>query len=302
MRILVRYGEIGLKSSQVKTGFVKTLRRNLQHTLDAAGIDGNILKTGGRIFAEVPDEGAADAVLSLSLVPGVVSVSPVMECGLDLDEIIETGLDVFEQERNNWEAERDPTFAVSARRAGEHDYTSKDIENELGQRIVDEHGLEVDLDDPDLTVYVEARYKNAYVYTAVVEGTGGLPIDDRNEVAVLMEDRASTVAAYLLMKRGCKVFPVYTGHEADRLEQDMNTLRQFDPGVKLTVMKGEDDAEALEQVCDLYDIDAVALSYTAEDIEDANPPDIAAELLYPVCGLNPEEVLQIYGEIGHVEL
>ncbi len=301
MQILVRYGEIGLKSAQVQSGFKSRLKQNLQDVLDAREIDGYIVESEDRIFARVEDEDAADAVIALSMVPGVVSVSPVVEASLSMDDIVETGFEVFEDDRQSSE-DTIETFAVSARRAGEHEFTSKDIENELGQRIVDETDLDVDLDDPDLTVSVEVRYKQAYIYTRTVDGVGGLPVNDDNGVVVHMVDRASTVAAYLLMKRGCKVYPVYTGHEPDMLEEDMETLRQFDPNVKLTVMKGTDRDDALEQACGLFDCDVVALSYTAEEIEDLDLPYVDAEILLPVCGMSQDEVLELYADISYVEL
>lgn len=300
MLILIRYGEIGLKSAQVQNKFESVLQQNLQNKLDATDIDGHIVEREGRIFARVDEDVTADAVLALSMVPGVVSVSPVVEAGLSMEEIVDTGYTVFAEERSiNDEVE---TFAVSARRAGEHEFTSKDIEEELGQRIVDETDLAVDLDDPDLTIYVEARYKNAYVYTRVIEGVGGLPVDDSDRAVILMEDRVSTVAAYLMMKRGCKVYPVYTGHEPDKLEDEMKTLRQFDPEVKLTVMKGKDRDDALEQVCDLFDAGVVVLSYTADEIDDMDLPYLSAEILMPACGMSEEEALEIYADISYVEL
>ncbi len=297
MLILVRYGEIGLKSAQVQTGFVTRLRRNLQKKLDATNIDGHILEREDRIFAEVSGDDAADAALALSRVPGVVSVSPVVESTLSMDTMIETGTSVFADEYRD--RDDNPSFAVNARRAGEHDYTSKDIENKLGQAIVDEYNTPVNLDTPDITVYVEARYKNAYIYTRRINGIGGLPVNAETPVAVLMTDRAATVAAYLLMKRGCTVYPVYTGHDPDNLEQDMAILRQFDPHVKLTVMKGTDDMKALEQVCDLYDINAIAFSHTADEIDSVERPAIDAAILYPVCGMHHAEVLDTYGSITY---
>jgi thiamine biosynthesis protein ThiI len=300
MKLLVRYDEIGLKSSQVRAEYERHLRRNLQHKLDATDLDGHILERDDRIFAEVEEERAAGAALVLSQVPGVVSVSPVVECSLDMEDIVATGVSVFDDEYST-DSEAD-TFAVNARRAGDHDYTSQDIQDRLGAAINEGYDVTVELDDPDITVTVEARYTATYIYTRLVEGVGGLPVNEDNRVAVLMRDRAATVAAFLLMKRGCTVYPVYTGHDPEALERDMDILRQFDPDVKLTVLKGADDRSALEQVCDLYDIAAAAIPYTAEEIDTVEPPYIDAELLFPVCGMDQEEVLSLYGEIDHTEL
>lgn len=295
MRILVRYGEIGVKSRQVQRSFLDRLKQNLQQALDAATIEGTVSEDEDRIFAEVAEADAADATLTLSHVPGVVSLSPVVTTSTDFDDIITTltGL------AGGTNAE---TFAVEARRAGDHhDYRSQDIKEEAGDRTREEHGLVVDLDDPDLTVSVEARYQHAYCYTETVQGVGGLPIGERNRVAVLMEDRASTVAAFRLMKRGCTVHPVYTGQEAGQLREEMDTLRQYDPGVKLTVLKQQDPDEALETVCDLYNCDAVAYGTTSNDL-DSGVPDHEREVLLPNSGYTTEEVLDTYTEIQHVVL
>ncbi len=289
MLILIRYGEIGLKSAQVKKRFEQRLVQRLEGKLSHVRIEGEVFESEGRIFADVPEDGAADAAVALSRVPGVVSVSPVVTTSLELDDIGEEALELV--------ADRDAdTFAVDARRAGEHDYTSSDIEEVVGQRIVDATGLGVDLDSPDVTVHVEARYTNAYLYTETVDGVGGLPVDEENRVAVLMEDRTSTVAAFLLMKRGCTVFPVYTGSDSERIEPEMATLRQFDPDVKLTVLKGAGDGEALDRACDLYDCAAAAIGHTGDEL--GQEPDTDAELLLPTTGMGEEEVLETYREIA----
>lgn len=293
MRILVRYGEIGVKSRQVQRSFLDRLQQNLQDALDAASLTGEVFEDEDRIFADVPEEDVPDAVITLSHIPGVVSVSPVVTTSTDFDDIITTLVELAE----GADAE---TFAVEARRAGDHhDYRSQEIKEEAGDRIRDATGMTVDLDDPDLTVAVEARYQNAYCYTETVEGVGGLPVGDENRVAVLMEDRAATVAAYRLMKRGCRVFPVYTGQEADQLAEEMETLRQYDPHVKLTVLKKEEPPEALTRVCGLYDCDAVAFGTTSDDL-DAAVPEHEHEVLLPNSGYTTEEVLETYARIQHV--
>lgn len=293
MRILIRYGEIGVKSTQVQRSFLDRLKQNLQAALDASSVDGAVVEAEDRIFAEVDEENAADAAITLAHVPGVVSASPVVTTSTDMDDILGTCVELAA----GTDAE---TFAVEARRAGDHhDYRSQDIKEAAGDQIREAHGLEVDLDDPDLTVSVEARYQHAYCYTETVEGVGGLPVGEENRVAVLMEDRASTVAAYRLMKRGCRVFPVYTGREPGGLEEEMETLRQYDPGTKLTVLKGEDADEALSTVCDIYDCDAVAFGATTGDL-DAEVPGHEREVLLPNSGVTTEEVLETYAGIRHV--
>lgn len=285
MLILVRYGEIGLKSPQVKGKFEERLKKRLEEKLSYRGIEGEILQSEGRIFAEVGEGDAADATIAISRVPGVVSASPVSGTTLELDQMCEKAVEMLE----DLDAE---SFAVDARRAGEHDYTSKDIEEEVGQAVVDSLGLDVELEEPDVTVHIEARYKKSYLYTEVVEGVGGLPVSEDDRVAVLMEDRASTVAAFRLMKRGCKVFPVYTGVEEEELGPEIEALRQFDPGVKLTVMEGKEAGKALKQVSRIYECQAAAVPNVSDELEEL--PETEEELLLPNSGSSEEEIMEVY--------
>ncbi len=289
MLLLVRYGEIGLKSAQVRAKFEQRLRDNLAARLTASGIDGDIVERDDRIFVDVEPDDAADAALALSQVPGVESVSPVETAALEMDAMGDAALTVVAGTDGE-------TFAVDARRAGDHAFTSDDIEAALGDRIRAETDMAVDLDDPDVTVNIEARYTTAYLYSRTVDGVGGLPVADDARVAVLMTDRAATVAAARLMTRGCTVYPVYTGHEPDALEPEMELLRQFDPGVKLTTLQDEDPAAALVTVADLYDCTAVAHPATTAELADA-ALEVDRPVLYPNCGRTEAAVLDEYAAL-----
>ncbi|MDY6766350.1 MAG: THUMP domain-containing protein [Candidatus Nanohaloarchaea archaeon] len=290
MLLLVRYGEIGVKSTPVRRRFEDRLIERLDEVLAFHGLDGAVSREEGRIFVDVADDVAADAAVAAAQTPGVVSVSPVRRTGLDLDAIAATAVELLE--------DRDvPSFAIDARRAGDHDYTSEEVEETVGAAVQDELELAVDLEDPAATVRVEARYKYAYLSTTTVDGVGGLPVNRDARVAVLMTDRASTVAAFLLMKRGCSVYPVYTGEETDAVRKEIAVLRQYDPAVKLTV-RGEDPARALDTVCDLYKCGAAAAPATAGELGDGL--DLGREVLYPNAGLSEEEVLDRYAEIQAV--
>lgn len=288
MHILIRYGEIGVKSSPVRRKFEERLIDRLAEKLDYHGMDGSISKEEGRIFAVVDEAVAADAVLALSRTPGVVSVSPVRQTSLELEDIGQVAVDLME--------ERDvDSFAVDARRAGDHDYTSQEIEEDVGSAVQDRYDLAVDLDDPDVTVAIEARYTHAYLSTTVVDGVGGLPVSRESRVAVLMTDRAATVAAFLLMKRGCTVYPVYPGGDGEAVGEELALLRQYDPAVKLTTQDSGPE-EALATVCDLYDCSAAAVPDTTEEI-DGEELSLGVEVLHPNAGMAEDEVLDRYNRV-----
>jgi thiamine biosynthesis protein ThiI len=96
---------------------------------------------------------------------------------------------------------------VTAQRADKRfPLTSPQIERELGGRIKSHRGWRVDLEHPELTVRVEILSDEAFCYVRKEPGAGGLPSGVSGRVACLMSGGIdSPVAAYRLIKRGCRV-------------------------------------------------------------------------------------------------
>ncbi len=202
--VVVRYGEMGVKSSKVRTDMERRLRDNLLAMLDDRGIEGTVDRQWSRLRIDTPDsDAAADAAADTF---GVVSASPVVTCEPTLDAIV----DVL---RAAAEAHPGGSFAVDVNRAGSpetHEFSSPEVAREGGAAIVDVTDAPVDLDDPDVTYGVDCREDEAYVFTERREGPGGLPLGTQGTVVVLLSGGIdSPVAAWELMKRGAVVVPVY---------------------------------------------------------------------------------------------
>jgi thiamine biosynthesis protein ThiI len=150
-----------------------------------------------------------------------------------------------------------------ARRAGErdaHPFSSNDIEREGGSAVWDaaeEAGVdpEVDLDDPDLELFVECREDEAFVFLEKRDGPGGLPLGTQDPVVALMSGGIdSPVAAWLAMKRGSPVVTLYVDlgdyggpdHLA-RAESTVANLAQYAPNLDfdLRVAPGGEAVERL---------------------------------------------------------
>ncbi len=103
------------------------------------------------------------------------------------------------------------TFRVSARRADKRfPLTSPQLEREIGGRIKDAKRWTVKLNDPELTIHVEALTGEAFYYFGKEPGPGGMPTGVSGRVVALLSGGIdSPVAAYRLMKRGCRVIPVH---------------------------------------------------------------------------------------------
>jgi thiamine biosynthesis protein ThiI len=205
--VLVRFGEIGIKSNQTRRRMTSILMTQLQSALREKKVPfEKIRQEWGRIFIETSHVEEASTVASK--VFGVVSTSPCVVVPSEIDTIISTGFNLAKLEFNSG-----LTFAVKARRIGEHTYSSQDIREKLGAAIYDNPGdlnLRVDLSNPEQEIYVEVRNETAYIFTRTYEGVGGMPTGTQGKVVcTLSTGLDSPMAAYKVMKRGCIPIFVY---------------------------------------------------------------------------------------------
>jgi thiamine biosynthesis protein ThiI len=107
------------------------------------------------------------------------------------------------------------TFRVTAKRADKaYPLTSLDVNRQVGAAVVARTGAHVSLGDPELTIFIEIMGAGAYYYCERFPGAGGLPVGMSGKVACLLSGGIdSPVAAYRMMKRGCRaVFIHFHGH------------------------------------------------------------------------------------------
>ena len=198
--ILIRYGEIGLKSRRIRRIFENKLINNIKTV-----VDGKIKKERGRIF--LYPENFEDALEKLKKIFGIVSFSPCYEVEPDLDIIVNKVLEVAKEYLSGGDS-----FRIVARRSNGHSFTSVDVAKKCGAAILKEFkekNLKVDL-KKGKEIYVEVRKNKAYIFTEIIEGLKGLPLGTQGCVVGLLSGGIdSPVAIFLMMKRGCKVLPVF---------------------------------------------------------------------------------------------
>src|SRR2546427_1681801 len=92
--------------------------------------------------------------------------------------------------------------------------TSLDENRHVGAAVVERTSAHVSLDNPELTIYIEIMGVGAYYYYERFPGAGGLPVGMSGKVACLLSGGIdSPVAAYRMMKRGCRaIFVRFHGH------------------------------------------------------------------------------------------
>ena len=206
--LLARYSEIALKGKSSRRRMEGLLVKAIKDALKSHGFHGKKIEVReARIWVHgfESEEEALEAGKRVARVMGVVSVSPVkgfLHGGLN--DIVELGRKFFS------DRVKGKTFAVRARRVGEHDFTSKDVEVRLGEALLEEGASRVDLENPEYTAYVEVRWGEVYFYDKIIRGPGGLPIGSEGRVLALFSGGIdSPVAAWLMLKRGCMVDYVF---------------------------------------------------------------------------------------------
>ena len=103
------------------------------------------------------------------------------------------------------------TFRVTTKRADKRfPKTSVDIDREVGAYLCEQTGKRVSLSQPELVIFIEVLEEAFYFSLARNAGPGGLPTGTGGKVICLLSGGIdSPVAAYRMMKRGCKVIFVH---------------------------------------------------------------------------------------------
>jgi thiamine biosynthesis protein ThiI len=201
--VVVHYQEIALKGRN-RPWFVARLVRNLREAtadLDVLSVRALV----GRLeIALGPAADWAAVKERLSRVFGVGNFARAGRTGTDVDRIARDILDDLPPDDV-------PSFRVSARRADKsYPLPSPQIEREVGGRIKQARGWRVDLENPALTIFVEMLTGEAFYFFGKERGAGGLPVGSSGRVACLLSGGIdSPVAAWRMMKRGCRVHFVH---------------------------------------------------------------------------------------------
>jgi thiamine biosynthesis protein ThiI len=198
--VMVRYGELFLKSEPVKHHFIGLLLRNIGKALTASGLKGHYETPRGRIliYGDEPEK-IADIV---SRIFGIVDVSICTKTGTHIDDLCTTA---FTHAQAHLSAGM--SFAVRAKRQQKTGLDSQELGARIGSAIYDQiPGLSVDLDHPDYEVFVEVRDFGGLVYDTRIAAPGGLPWGTQGRALVLLSSGIdSPVASWLAMKRGCEI-------------------------------------------------------------------------------------------------
>ena len=331
--IIARYGEIGLKSPKIRSRFERKLVKNIKATFEC-----DVNRNQGRIyiFPRDFDEG----IEKLNRVFGVVSYSPATSTNTDYADIDETLTRYASDLVDEGILDENTKFAIKCRRVGTHDFTSQEMAAHCGGVVRNVVMAPVDLTNPDLTIFVEIRENDTYIYHEKIRGPGGLPLGTQGKVIVLLSSGIdSPVAAYMMMKRGCEVVALHCNNDpfsGPKVTENFNLLvdrlniyargvpikkRIIDYGEYLSVAKEKAPEKMTCVLCKsgMYRIaEKLAVKLGADAIVDgssvgqvasqtlsnilATRYGVEVPILSPLIGLDKEEITAIAKEIGTFEI
>jgi len=227
-RIVIHYSEIALKGKN-RRQFEDALLRHVRAALGP--LVHEVRKRQGRLICKPADHADPRQVREvLTRIPGIVNFSLGHSVPKDVEAIGGRAVKLL--------AEREFTsFGVKTKRTDKaFPMTSEEISRAVGASIL--RGLadkQVDLRTPDLWLYIELTGKEAVLFTEKHAGPGGLPVGSSGNVMVSLSGGIdSPVAAYMLMKRGCRAIFAHIRNETqftcgatDKIAQLVGTLTRY---------------------------------------------------------------------------
>jgi tRNA uracil 4-sulfurtransferase len=201
--LVVHYHEISLKRGN-RPLFLRQLARNLERAVSDLG-PATLRQRPGRIVLDLDNHPRPEAVRDRARrVCGVASVLLGYRTAPTLDAMRALVGQLVE-------GRRFASFRITARRAFKtYPLTSVELNRALGAHVLERVATRVDLEHPEVEIVVEVLPDEAFVALDRRPGPGGLPVGASGIVATLLSGGIdSPVAAWRMMKRGCRVVFVH---------------------------------------------------------------------------------------------
>ena len=254
--VMIRIGELWLKSEPVKRHFTSILIHNIRSVLDTADIVYRIEEFRGRILIY----GDTTEIIShVSKVFGVYDVCICTICNNTPEDMISAAIDLAKSK-----LKPGMRFAVRAKRKYRGGIPSQELSKIIADGIWDEiPGFKVDLSNPEYEIYVESRENAGYVYDTRISCTGGLPLGSSSGKTLLLLSSGidSPVAGWLMMRRGVPISCIFFNSNTwsgqntkDLVLSNARVLSKWASGrnIYLYIVNMEQFFKSVHESCDLH--------------------------------------------------
>ena len=194
--VLLKFGEMILRGRNRRQFYVQ-LQQNVRRAM--RGLGPVELRQRGGVLAVLAPEHPDELLARARDVLGVAVVHPVMLVERTLEAAAEAAIELLRGQPGD-------SFAIRARRRDKtFEIGSQELAALVGRAVQDELGLAVDLDRPDLELFLEVDTREIFAFTEKLSGRGGLPVGSSGRALVLLSGGIdSPVGAFRMMKRGLR--------------------------------------------------------------------------------------------------
>jgi len=226
---IIRFAEIALKGKN-RNQFIKKLQKNISCKLK--DINHSIITSHSQLFliiqpAKQNTKNQINQALSTTF--GISWFAQTVTCPTNIDSLARTGLQIIKQYKFK-------SFALKVNRSDKTlNITSQEIATKIGQIIKDKTKTQVNLNNPDFTLFIDLNLPQSYLYAEKFSGPGGLPVGSSGKLLCLLSGGFdSALASYLLAKRGSAIdylhFHIFPDNQKiinTKIPQIVNTLYPF---------------------------------------------------------------------------
>ena len=210
--VLIRYHEIALKKGN-RAYFTELLKRNILSAVKDLGAK-EIRSLPARLLLAFKKDVDQETVIErIRSVFGVANFSLVEKTARDIEALQAQILEALN-------GTHFASFRIETQRSDKtFPLNSPEINRRLGAAVKESSAARVDLTHPELTVFVEVLFRDAFFGFNKIPGAGGLPVGASGRVVSLISGGIdSPVAAYRMMQRGCRLIFVHF-HSAPYLDK-----------------------------------------------------------------------------------
>lgn len=198
--VIIHYHEIALKGKN-RFFFEKKLASNIQKVLQNLEY-GEVKRIFGRIIIRLNKK--SDFAKIREKLMFVFGIAYFCEAWLSRPEIKILQENVLKLIRGK----RFKSFKIKTRRSQkEFPLTSQEVNEKIGAYVLQNlSNVKVDLENPELTCFIEITEVGAFIYFEKIKGLGGLPSGTSGKIISLISSGFdSPLAAWKMMRRGAKI-------------------------------------------------------------------------------------------------
>lgn len=228
--ILIAFGELFLKSENVKKIFKRKLNQNIVFYLRRKKLDFRFYQLRERIFIESTQINKVKRV-----VRHIFGIAWFAESLFFKDINLKKLSEYISENYRNW-IKKDESFALRLVK-GDFKVKREKIIEEIAKNI----NRKVNLSNPKREIFIEKRKENLFLYFKKINGMGGLPSGVSGKVLTLVSGGIdSPVAAFLLAKRGTEQvwlhfhsFPLVSRRSIEKTKELSRIFLNYQPRLKI---------------------------------------------------------------------